>query len=146
MQRIKLTLKPTLQQARFAAITASSIAEVFYHTVTKTHCSPVCHFAQAVELSVGEACTNSIQHRPENDRGVVNVTFELEQNSLSIIIRDRNAKVDFDNFSPPKPNQIQEGGYGLHIIKTAMDHASYRRVDGWNIFNLRKYCSKEMVK
>jgi hypothetical protein len=144
MQNIKLTLEPTLQQARSAAMVASSIARAYYCIVTGNTCPPVSRFVQAVELSVGEACTNSIQHRPERKRGNVLVTFEFDQDSFSIVIRDRNEQLDFDSIPPPDLTRIQESGYGLHIIKSAMDDTSYERVDGWNILSLRKSCPMEV--
>ncbi len=144
MQNLKLTLEPTLQQARAAAMVASSIARAYYCIATGNTCPPVSRFVQAVELSVGEACTNSIQHRPKKKRGNVLLTFEFDQDSFYIKIRDRNEQLDFDNTPAPDLNRIQERGYGLHIIKTAMDDASYERVDGWNILSLRKSCPMEV--
>ncbi len=96
------------------------------------------HFLQQIELMTGEACTNSICHNPIPGSGEVLLKMRYHHRFIDITVMDQNPEFDFYNIRKPKFDDIPEGGYGLHIIKTIADKVIYKREDGWNMLLMIK--------
>jgi serine/threonine-protein kinase RsbW len=148
MDCIELKLSPTLQQTSLATLAVASIARAYYTVIKGTPCPPESDFVNAVELAVGEACTNCVKHRHrENDRlDSIRVCFELEENQMVVKVQDQNPSFDFENTPVPDLEQIPESGYGIQIMKKTMDEVKYRYENGWNIIILKKSLSEEETK
>lgn len=140
MEQMELKIPVTLEQVQLGAIAAANIAAAYYRIVTGTDPEKDNSFIDAVELAVGEACTNSVKHctitHPEDCR--ITVCFELSDHQLIVMIKDSNAPYDFDKVEQPDFDAIPESGYGLYIIKQTMDEVHYLHQDGQNILILKK--------
>ena len=140
MEQMELKIPVTLEQVQFGAIAAANIAAAYYRIVTGNDPGKDNVFIDAVELAVGEACTNSVKHcttiAPEDIR--ITICFELYDNQLIVLIKDCNAPFDFDKVLPPDFEAAPESGYGLYIMKQTMDEVHYEHKDGYNILTLKK--------
>jgi len=140
MEQLELKIPATLEQAQLGAIAAANIAAAYYRIVTGQDPGKDNEFINAVELAVGEACTNSVKHCcsqcPEECR--LTVCFELDDRKLMVMIKDCNAPFPFDQAPVPDFEAVPESGYGLYLIKQTMDEVHYLHQDGQNILTLIK--------
>lgn len=82
------------------------------------------HFA----LAVREAATNAVMHGNGADpEKSVTVTFELEPDHLSVVIRDEGTGFDYDHSDDPTlpENRCKTSGRGLLLIRSFVDEVSY---------------------
>jgi len=81
-----------------------------------------------VELAVSEICTNIIQHAYRRAGGEIRGSLTRLPNGIQIDLYDDGES--FDPSSVPEPatqaNSLNEGGYGLHIVRQIMDRALYQ--------------------
>ena len=85
-------------------------------------------FVYLVELAVSEICTNIIQHSYLTASGEIRGSLILLENGIQIDLYD-----DGESFDPnavpdpsPQPDTLNEGGYGLHIVRQIMDSVQYQ--------------------
>jgi serine phosphatase RsbU (regulator of sigma subunit)/anti-sigma regulatory factor (Ser/Thr protein kinase) len=85
-------------------------------------------FVYLVELAVSEICTNIIQHAYRGAGGQIRGSLTPLPNGIQIDLFD-----DGEGFDPtsipdpsPEPNSLNEGGYGLHIVRQIMDRVLYQ--------------------
>lgn len=99
-----------------------------------------------VELAVAEAYTNILRHayKGQHDRPIW-VTIAREADGLAFLLEDE-AGVGFDPASAPlrvtefaAVNDVPEGGWGLLIIRKAMDEVAYTVHAGRNQLRLVKH-------
>lgn len=82
--------------------------------------------ADDIELSVGEALVNAIEHgSPEQNRNTVVVTCRISQDRLTIDVRDEGPGFDADACQP-SPELLNERGRGLTLICYLMDNVRLR--------------------
>ena len=85
-------------------------------------------FVYLVELAVSEICTNIIQHAYRRTGGEIRGSLTRLPNGIQIDLFDDGES--FDPSSVPEPsthaNSLNEGGYGLHIVRQIMDRALYQ--------------------
>jgi sigma-B regulation protein RsbU (phosphoserine phosphatase) len=85
-------------------------------------------FVYLVELAVSEICTNIIQHAYRRTGGEIRGSLTRLPNGIQIDLYDDGES--FDPSSVPEPstqaNSLNEGGYGLHIVRQIMDRALYQ--------------------
>jgi serine phosphatase RsbU (regulator of sigma subunit)/anti-sigma regulatory factor (Ser/Thr protein kinase) len=85
-------------------------------------------FVNLVELAVSEICTNIIQHAYLMAGGEIRGSLTPLVNGIQIDLYDDGAS--FDPATVPDPslqvNSLNEGGYGLHIVRQIMDSVSYQ--------------------
>lgn len=93
-----------------------------------------------VQLALQEACTNVVRHAYGGDAapGPIYVRVELEPLLLRLEISDEGASYDFERVPPPDFATPQEGGFGLHLIRSTMSKASYGRRGSRNTLVLEK--------
>ena len=90
-----------------------------------------------VELAVHEACTNAIRHAHRCDASkTIRVEMRRREDALEVLVRDRGAPFDIDSFQAPAPEALQEGGYGISIMKSWMDEVTLSRENGGNVLRL----------
>jgi serine/threonine-protein kinase RsbW len=96
-----------------------------------------------VELAVGEALNNVIRHAYHGEAGhPIEVRFAQESGQFTIEVADegepmppgRPVVLDFD---PADIAHLPEGGMGLFLIHSVMDHVEYRRVGDRNALSMR---------
>lgn len=148
MEQIELIFSASLIQAQLGTIATANIAMAFYREKVGGDAEAENTFIAQVELSVGEACTNSVKYCPPSqvENSKVHILFELGENELIIKIKDCNPPFDFNGIEEPDFETAPECGYGVHIIKKSMDQVDYRREDGWNIVTMKKSTQQESKK
>jgi serine/threonine-protein kinase RsbW len=86
-----------------------------------------------IQLACDEACTNIIQHAyGGEDVGKISVTWQLDNKTFTIILRDKGRSFDLDAIPQPdlpmKPDDIDElkiGGLGVHFMRSLMDEIHF---------------------
>lgn len=94
-----------------------------------------------IEVVLQEACTNVVRHAHRNDRTKpFRVDVRRLPDALAIEVRDQGQPFDLDGVTPPDPESLREGGYGVHIMRAWMDEVSVRREADGNVLRLvRRY-------
>ena len=84
-----------------------------------------------LKLAITEACSNSVRHAYPDGDGMVEITFELSESSLSVEITDSG-----EGFEPPDhtaladADELTEGGLGIAIIRSIADELEIGARDG----------------
>ena len=99
-----------------------------------------------INVCVYEAVTNCIRHSYKGSRGHdVYISFDINENRLILDVSDSglamNPKI-LESTSTTfqiDPENPQEGGMGLKIIKSLMDEVSYHTEQGINHLTMIKY-------
>ncbi len=103
-----------------------------------------------VLLAVQEMITNVLRHSYRgDDRLPLQVTFRAETDGFEVVLRDRGPRFDptthtavaRDGDGVPK----EGGGYGIVIMRTVMDEASYRYEDGTNVLRMFKSARRPVL-
>jgi anti-sigma regulatory factor (Ser/Thr protein kinase) len=94
-----------------------------------------------VEIALHEACTNAIRHAHGCDAEKrFRVELTPRGDALEILVRDHGRPFEVDGVSAPPPEALQEGGYGISIIKSWMDEVTVSREGDGNVLRLvRRY-------
>ena len=101
-----------------------------------------------IEVCVTEAVVNSIRHayhnQPEhtvtvnfgiNSHVVIEVCDSGSRMDPSLLTQMKDKPIDFNPYDIEK---IPDSGRGLTIIQSFMDEATYRTIDGINVFTMKK--------
>lgn len=147
MECIELKLQPTFENVTFGTVATLNIAKAYYEFFIGKEGSGMERFIHAVELAVGEACTNSVKHGGDGQNPLksVRIKFEMDEKSLVIMVCDTNERFDFDSVPRPDARDMPENGLGIHIMKESMDRVSHVHRRGWNIITLEKAIPAEEV-
>ena len=93
------------------------------------------------ELAFHELLINLIDHAYEGDPTRI-IEIELIADSSCINIQTIDSgkpnNLDLSAISMPDPLDLIEGGYGLAIILSQMDHVSYQTENNKNVWKLEK--------
>ena len=80
----------------------------------------------SVELALSEALTNVIRHAYGGDENQeVRLSLVIDDEKLSLTIRDFGKKFDPISYIPPDLDVPAEGGYGVYLIHELMDQVIY---------------------
>lgn len=92
-----------------------------------------------ISVVVQEACTNAVRHAHAHDAAKrFRVEVALGDAEVEIRVIDRGAPFDLSAARPLDPEQLREGGYGIHIMRTWMDDVSVRHDGTGNVLCLRR--------
>jgi serine/threonine-protein kinase RsbW len=98
-----------------------------------------------VKLALVEACINAFEHAHTEDNQV-HITFRVGGSAgdwLEIEVRDQGRGFDAEGIEPPSPHKTfqerRRRGWGLHIIKSLMDHVEITSGDWGTRILMRKY-------
>ncbi|WP_187264997.1 ATP-binding protein [Homoserinibacter sp. GY 40078] len=91
------------------------------------------------ELAVHEACMNVIDHAHLPEGSQVELNLRLTTEWLTVQIFDDGDVFDPATIPTPAPRVLQERGYGMKIIRSLVNHVSYRRIGSRNTLELRIY-------
>lgn len=96
-----------------------------------------------VQVALQEACTNAIRHAHKGDANLrFRVEFDRLDDALIVRVKDSGGPFDLDARREAPPESLQEGGYGIRIMKAWMDEVSLSREDDCNVLTLvRRYRS-----
>jgi anti-sigma regulatory factor (Ser/Thr protein kinase) len=93
-------------------------------------------------LALDEALTNIISYAfPDGGRHAIEVLVEWHDGFLTATVTDDG--MPFDPLAQPAPDihapleQRKVGGLGIHLLRSLMDAADYRRADGRNRLTFR---------
>jgi serine/threonine-protein kinase RsbW len=83
-----------------------------------------------IQLAVDEACTNIIEHAyGGEDRGDIEITCEMNEEALRILLRDFGQSFDPDAVPTPQLNvpieELEDQGLGLHWMRKLMDEVRF---------------------
>lgn len=101
-----------------------------------------------VQLALQEMVTNVLRHAYGLDeRGPIEVVFDLQDEALEIELRDRGPAFDPLSFRRQRDEAVdaaptEVGGFGIEIARAVMDDVSYVREAGWNCLRLTKRLRK----
>jgi PAS domain S-box-containing protein len=82
-------------------------------------------FACQVKLAASEVATNVISHAYRRRSGELRVRLTLEADRMQIDTYDDGAAFDIDRVPEPDPDALQEGGYGLFLLRQVVDEVVY---------------------
>ena len=97
-------------------------------------------------LVAEESLSNIIRHAyADAARHSIDVTLEVDGGEIRLVLRDDGRP--YDPLAAPTPGldrPIEErspGGLGVHLLRTLVDRADYRRENGVNVLSLAKRTS-----
>lgn len=81
-----------------------------------------------IKVAVSEACTNAVKHGNHCDEDVKNfdINYYVESDKITIEIKDNGIGFCVDNVEEPDLTSPKEGGLGIFIIKSLMDHVDIK--------------------
>lgn len=84
-------------------------------------------FIYLIELAISEICTNIVKHAYAHVSGQITGQVTLLNNGVQLDFFDTGEGFDPNTVPQPQadPNNLREGGYGLHIVRQIMDVVSY---------------------
>lgn len=94
-----------------------------------------------LQLAINEAFCNIVKHGYKDCCGEIVLTIRRKEKGLELELADQTQGFDPSTVAPPNLTGQQEGGYGVHIVKTLSDQLSYSRScikDGWNRLTIYK--------
>jgi serine phosphatase RsbU (regulator of sigma subunit)/anti-sigma regulatory factor (Ser/Thr protein kinase) len=103
-------------------------------------------FVYLIELAVSEICTNIIQHAYKSSGGELRGSLTLLDNGIQIDLYDDGESFDPEAVPTPatQADSLNEGGYGLHIVRQIMDSVEYQAdTPKGNHWRLIKYIPSE---
>ena len=134
-ERITIILPSEMKYLHLVSQFGKRVAESLHQPQGEIKCA----FSSTIELALSEAFTNSVKHkRLLQDESEVIITFEVEENELTVVIKDTNPRFDFKCVTAPCPDDYPESGYGLFLLKRTMDTVNYCREKGWNVITMAK--------
>lgn len=83
-----------------------------------------------MKVAVSEACNNSVLYAYDHQNGLMEVTFEIIGETLSITVRDEGESFDSWGSSERSTlhnkelNEAQVGGLGFYLMQALMDDVS----------------------
>ena len=81
---------------------------------------------QRLRLVVVEVYSNVVRHAHQNQPELpILMKVELEQHNLFMEVWDQGNGFNLESYSPPAPEDKQEGGYGWLILHRIMDQVEY---------------------
>ena len=97
----------------------------------------------SIEMAVDEACSNIIEHAYEGEgKGNIACTCTVNENSLTIILRDRGKPFDPAQVPPPNLSKDLEEreahGLGLYFILKWMDEVHFNNSQSENTLTMVK--------
>jgi anti-sigma regulatory factor (Ser/Thr protein kinase) len=82
-------------------------------------------FACQIKLAASEVVTNVISHAYRRRSGELRVRLTLEVDRMQIDTYDDGDSFDIDQVPEPDPDALQEGGYGLFLLRQVVDKVTY---------------------
>jgi serine/threonine-protein kinase RsbW len=87
-----------------------------------------------IQMAVDEACTNIIKYSYPEQVGLITITCEVGENSLTVVINDKGKPFDPNSVLPPDLEASLDkrsiGGLGIHLMRKYMDDVSYNYEEG----------------
>jgi serine/threonine-protein kinase RsbW len=106
-----------------------------------------------IKVAVSEACTNAVNHAyKEGEKGQVQIKLFTYEDRLEIMVIDEGKSFDAERvIGEMKPlsatmtlEEMNEGGLGLYLIDTLMDHVTVNSDSGVVVF-MTKFLNRDEV-
>lgn len=97
--------------------------------------------AHHLNMVLTEAMVNAIKHANAADpRKEVQIRISISDKELLIRVYDQGRGFDLCNVPAPAfaPNQLEDKGRGIFIIKSLMDSVEYKKAKGGNVLEMKK--------
>lgn len=102
-----------------------------------------------IMLALDEAVANVIEHGYRGRSGEVEVEAAVVDDGVELRVADDAPPFDPLEAAPPGLDDDLDhrrvGGLGIHLIRTLMDRAEYRREDGRNVLILHKAAGRDVA-
>ena len=97
------------------------------------------------KLALTEACSNSIRHAYDHDKGQVHLSFVASADRVTVTVRDQGGGFHEDDIDCPECGSVgvklSEGGMGISIIRAVVDEFRLDHPEsGGTILTLTKLC------
>lgn len=93
-----------------------------------------------IKVAVSEACTNAITHGACQSETNFNIDFLSKAQELTIKVYDNGKGCLTQNIKTPNLEELKEGGLGIFIIKSLMDHVEILSNNGkGTVITMTKY-------
>jgi serine/threonine-protein kinase RsbW len=97
----------------------------------------------SVNLALDELVSNAILYGYDDPTGEhISIKLEITGPELSASVEDGGREFNPESVPAPRLDQPigerQLGGLGIHLVRSLMDHMSYRRDSAKNVLTLRK--------
>jgi len=79
-----------------------------------------------IELAVGEALANAVEHGHRGG-GWISASCDCENDAFNVTIRDNGPRFDHAKRMPATPPAFSLRGFGLNIMRGAMDNVRFQR-------------------
>jgi serine/threonine-protein kinase RsbW len=100
--------------------------------------------AYHLNLALTEALANAIVHANAGDPAKkVRVIIEISDQALHVKVFDQGQGFDINAVPPPDPQQLQDSGRGIFVIKALMDSVAYTRTPDGNVLEMIKYLKQK---
>ncbi|WP_410772272.1 anti-sigma B factor RsbW [Fontibacillus sp. BL9] len=89
-----------------------------------------------MKVAISEACNNSVLYAYKDSNGMMEVTFEIIGDALSITVRDEGESFDSwgagerQGLHDKNLNEVQIGGLGFYLMQALMDEVSVENEAG----------------
>ncbi len=98
-----------------------------------------------LKLALTEACSNSIRHAYDHDKGQVHLSFVASADRVTVTVRDQGGGFHEDDIDCPECGSVgvklSEGGMGISIIRAVVDEFRLDHPEsGGTILTLTKLC------
>jgi anti-sigma regulatory factor (Ser/Thr protein kinase) len=94
----------------------------------------------ALDLCIVELVTNIVDHSYKGQPGEIRVDLQVGAARAVLTILDRGPAFDPLSVPPPsKPKSIEDvqvGGFGVHLVRSMSNGCRYERRDGENVFTV----------
>lgn len=95
--------------------------------------------AQNLNVVLTEAMSNAIRHAHEDDPDkTVHISISIAEDELCIRVYDHGQGFDLNSLPEGGPQELEERGRGIYIIRCLMDTVSYRRSREYNVLEMWK--------
>lgn len=92
-----------------------------------------------LNLVVTEAVGNAIRHGlSDHSRSRLRICIEVRGDELIIEVHDHGQGFDLSTLPSMQPDDLDEGGRGVFVMRSLMDSVSYRRTKVGNVLEMRK--------
>jgi serine/threonine-protein kinase RsbW len=83
-----------------------------------------------LKLALTEACTNSVKHAYGEDGGSVDIVYQLLADRLEVEVGDAGSGFDPEADHAGGPDELEEGGLGIEIIRALTDEVEIAEREG----------------
>jgi serine/threonine-protein kinase RsbW len=92
----------------------------------------------ALELALVELTSNVIEHAGIGEGVTCRLVLDVGADAISARLSDTAEPGDVTLSDRAMPDEMAEGGRGLALVQMLVDHLGYERVDGTNVWTIRR--------